>query len=146
MKQDKRKSLKLALATSVLSRWATPSIMAVSTLPAHAQTSICDPRDPIVYEGFIPSNIQCVVGSPNRVTFDLLNNDVSTLTFNVLDVSDGSQIHISPPLPFNLAFGETVGVVVESSQNNVDNCPNLQFLTYLVGNEDGCVGVVPINL
>ena len=139
MKQDKRSSLKLALAGSFLARWSTPSIIAVS-LPAHAQTTLCDPVDAISYEGFLPSNVQCVVGNPNRVTFDLLNSGAPNLTFTGLDASEGIRTHISPSLPFDIAFDETVSIVIESTLDSVANCPDLRLITYLVENDEGCVG------
>lgn len=145
MKQDKRTSLKLALAGGFLSRWSTPSIIAVS-LPVHARASLCDPVDAIFYEGFLPSNIQCVLGNPNRATFDLTNTNGPNLTFTRLDVSDGTRTHIGPPLPFDMANGETVSFVVESTLDSVANCPDLRVITYLVENEAGCSGAVGTSL
>ena len=145
MKQDKRTSIKLALAGGFLSRWATPSILAIS-LPAHAQTTLCDPVDAISYDGFLPSNVQCVVGNPNRATFDLLNIGAPNLTFIGLDASEGTRVHISPPLPFDIANGETVSIVVESTLDSVANCPDLRVIHYLVENDDGCGGFVGIVL
>ncbi len=146
MKEDtnKRTSIKLALAGCFLTRWLTPSIIAVN-LPAHAQTS-CNPVDAISYGGFIPFDVQCVVDNPNRVTFNLLNSGAPNLKFTSLDASAGIRNHISPPLPFHIAYDETVSIVVESTLNTVPSCPDLQSFGYLVTNDNGCGGFVGISL
>ena len=140
MKQDKRTSLKIALASGFLARWATPTIISIS-LPAHAQTSDCSPVNATLYEGFIASNIGCAVGSPNRLTFDLLNNSGADLTFTLLDSSDGSLTHISPSLPFELAVGESISIEIESTTD----CSELSRVGYSVQDAE-CGGFVPIEL
>ena len=141
MKQDKRRSLKLAVASfSTISFWTTPMVIAVS-LPAHAQVSLCDPVDAGLYDSEV-TNVQCIPDSPNRVSFDIQHNYGYDLTIRALGFSTTVRNHISPNLPFVMTSGSTTNFVVESTLDNITGCPDLSGFGYLADGGN-CFGFLP---